>query len=56
MHQPFSSAGHKKRDVTVGIDLERMHAARQTTMHDLPRDLSLEEMRDHILAVAKKAQ
>jgi len=48
--------GQKNREVVIGIDLERMHAARQTAVHELPRGRSLDEMREHILAVAKKAK
>lgn len=54
--QPLNFQGQKKREAEVGIDLERMHAARQTPLHELPRGLSLDEMREHILAVAKKAK
>ena len=51
---PLHLQGKDKREVMVGIDLERMHAARQTPSYELPRGLSLEEMREHILAVAEK--
>lgn len=54
--QPLNLQGQKNREVVIGIDLERMHAARQTPLHELPRGLSLDEMREHILAVAKKAK
>lgn len=48
--------GKDNREVRVGIDLERMHAARKTPSHELPRGLSLDEMRQHILAVAEHSK
>ena len=47
-------ARNNEQDVRVGINHERLEHARKAPKHKLPQGMSLDEMRNHILAVAEK--
>lgn len=54
--QHFRLQGRSEQDVRVGINRERLEHARKTPKHTLPQGMSLDEMRNHILAVAEKSK